>query len=50
MTAQETADLIDRLKGHFVLTVVGLPLAVSPNVERLLAESGVSLETDSDRA
>ncbi|AHK36010.1 hypothetical protein Pd630_LPD16051 (plasmid) [Rhodococcus opacus PD630] len=44
VTALEIADLIERLKGHFVLTAVGLSMAVSPDVDRLLAEVGVSLD------
>lgn len=43
VTAIEIADLIERLKGHFVLTAVGLSMAVSPDVERLLAEAAISL-------
>ncbi|WP_249353223.1 hypothetical protein [Rhodococcus sp. Q] len=49
MTAQEIADLIDRLKGHFVLTAVGLTMAVNPEADRLLDESGVNLDRDQIR-
>ncbi|WP_328714309.1 hypothetical protein [Nocardia salmonicida] len=44
MTPEEIADLIDRYKGHFALTSVGLALATGPNVEQHLDDMQISLD------
>lgn len=44
MTPVEIADLIDRLKGNYALSAIGLALTVNENAEELMRQAGVSVE------
>ncbi len=43
MTPVEIADLIDRLKGNYALSAIGLALTVNENAEDLMRQAGVSV-------
>lgn len=44
MTPVEIADLIDRLKGNYALSAIGLALTVNENAEDLMCQAGVSVK------